>query len=108
MKKGSITLGLALLLMIMNAGAGQESTDTGQNKDAGVSGPQWEYLVVAGGNVNLSATGSDRMRKAPDGSFSREAYPLERNLDKLGALGWELVSVTGSPNDPVFYLKRPK
>lgn len=108
MKKASITLGLALLLLIMNPGAGQEPADADHNKDTSGTGPRWEYLVVAGGNVNLSASGNDRLRKAPDGSFSREAYPLERNLDKLGAQGWELVSVTGSPQDPVFYLKRPK
>lgn len=70
---------------------------------------QWEYLVVAGGTVNLSSAGVDsRMRKQPDDSFNREAYALERNLDKLGAKGWQLVAVSGSPNDPVFYLKRPK
>ena len=72
---------------------------------------QWEYLVVSGGNVNISSMSSDQfstMRKQPDGSFSREAFVLERNLDKLGAKGWELVSVNGAPNDPVYYLKRSK
>jgi hypothetical protein len=29
-------------------------------------------------------------------------------MDKLGARGWELFAVTGAPNDPVFYFKRPK
>jgi hypothetical protein len=48
------------------------------------------------------------MRKQPDGSFSREFFPLERNFDKLGAKGWELVSVHGSPNDPVYFFKRLK
>jgi hypothetical protein len=33
---------------------------------------------------------------------------LERNFDKLGAKGWELVAVSGMPNDPIFYFKRPK
>jgi hypothetical protein len=70
---------------------------------------RWEYLVVSGGNTNLSAGGGEypRMRKQPDGPFSREAFPLERNLDKLGLEGWELVTVAGTPQDPIFYLKRP-
>ena len=72
---------------------------------------QWEYLVVSGGNANITSMSSDQfstMRKQPDGSFGREAFVLERNLDKLGAKGWELVSVQGNPNDPVYYLKRSK
>ncbi|MEW6213433.1 MAG: hypothetical protein AB1631_34380 [Acidobacteriota bacterium] len=72
------------------------------------SSERWEYLVVSGGHANLSGSGEyPRMRKQPDGPFSKEAFPLERNLDKLGADGWELVAVAGTPNDPVFYLKRP-
>ena len=47
------------------------------------------------------------MRKEP-GAFSRESFPLEKNLDKLGAKGWELVAVGGSSGDPIFYLKRRK
>jgi hypothetical protein len=73
--------------------------------------PQWEYLIVSGGSVNLSTSGNENypsMRKQPDGSFSREYFPLERNFDKLGAKGWELVSVHGSPNDPVYFFKRLK
>ncbi len=71
---------------------------------------QWEYLIVAGGNANLSADNEryPRLRKQPDGPFSRESFPLERNLDKLGAEGWELVAVMGSVQDPTFYLKRPR
>lgn len=67
----------------------------------------WEYLVVQGGTVNLTGSDGGSMRKEP-GAFSRESFPLERNLDKLGAKGWELVTVAGSPADPIFYLKRKK
>ncbi|MEK6303010.1 MAG: hypothetical protein AABO41_20045 [Acidobacteriota bacterium] len=72
-----------------------------------VAGEQWEYLIVAGGTVNLNPSDSSTLRKAP-GAFGRENFPLEQNMDKLGAKGWELVSVTGSPVDPVFYFKRRK
>ena len=71
------------------------------------TGAGWEYLVVQGGTANLSPSESGNMRKEP-GAFGRESFPLEKNLDKLGAKGWELVAVTGSPGDPVFYLKRRK
>ena len=75
------------------------------------SDDQWEYLVIAGGNANLSSISGDqfsKLRKAADAGFSREASVLERNLDKLGAKGWELISVHGAPNDPIYYLKRAK
>jgi hypothetical protein len=67
----------------------------------------WEYLVVAGGTVNLESSDQLSSRKQPDQSF-REATVLGRNFDKLGAKGWELVSVYGSPNSPIYYFKRPK
>ena len=67
----------------------------------------WEYLIVAGGTTNLSPTGNSSMRKVTSGGF-RELFVVEKNLDKLGAEGWELVSVVGPPNDPVYYLKRRK
>lgn len=68
---------------------------------------EWEYLVVQGGTTNLTPSDSGTMRKA-DGAFSRESFPLEKNLDKLGAKGWELVAVADSPRDPIYYLKRKK
>jgi hypothetical protein len=70
---------------------------------------QWEYLVVAGGNTtNLSASGNPSMRKEPKVQAFRENFVLGQNMDKLGAQGWELVSISGSPVDPVYYFKRRK
>lgn len=87
-------------------------TVAGQRKDKEPDADiQWEYLVVAGGTSNLSTAGNDQypnMRKQPDGSFAREFFPLERNFDKLGAKGWELVTITGPGNDPVYFFKRRK
>lgn len=68
---------------------------------------KWEYLIVAGGNVNLSGVGSEMSKRKADGSF-REASVVQRNLDKLGQQGWELVTVHGLPAEPIYYLKRPK
>lgn len=79
----------------------------GQEESYG--GEQWEYLAVAGaGNVNFTPTGHPRMRKEPNVPFGREAFVLEQHLDKLGANGWELVAIGGSPNDPAYYFKRRK
>jgi hypothetical protein len=88
-------------------------TVSGQRKESKEPGAdvQWEYLVVSGGSANLSTAGNEQypsMRKQPDSSFAREFFPLERNFDKLGAKGWELVSVHGLPNEPVYYFKRLK
>ena len=73
------------------------------------AGEQWEYLAVAGpSTTNFAPTSSPRMRKEPNSSFGREAFVLEQHLDKLGANGWELISVAGPPTDPVYYFKRHK
>jgi hypothetical protein len=99
-----IVTGAALLLVI--AAALARSADSKESADAGA----WEYLVVTGGNVNLESVSSSQfksMQKLPDESF-KQATVLQRNLDKLGAKGWQLVTVNGSPNNPVYYFKRPK
>lgn len=101
---------LMLSLFLTLGLAGRSTAQRGSSADrTSAADDQWEYLVVSGGNVNLNGSGVDsRMRKQPDDSFQREAYALERNLDKLGAKGWILVAVHGAPNDPIFYFKRPK
>jgi hypothetical protein len=78
------------------------------NKGAKETGPRWEYLVVAGpSSSNFQPTGNSRMRKE-EGSFGREAFVLEQHMDRMGSQGWELITVSGSPQDPVFYFKRLK
>jgi hypothetical protein len=109
--KRRLLISVALLLLIVAAAAVAAQRSRGDAKDRGelADKAQWEYLVVAGGNVNLSTAGNEQypnMRKQPDTSF-HEYFPLARNLDKLGAKGWELVAVAGPPNNPVFYFKRP-
>jgi len=107
MRRTIIVLTAAVLIGLMIVvGGGSILGERGQARDD-QSGSGWEYLVVQGGTVNLSGSDGGSMRKEP-GAFSRESFPLERNLDKLGAKGWELVTVAGSPADPIFYLKRRK
>ena len=106
MKRTLLISGAIVLLIVTAAVTAQRSRGDARNEST--SGTQWEYMIVAGGNVNLSTAGNEQypnMRKS-DGPFSREWFPLERNLDKLGAKGWELVAVGGNPADPIFYLKR--
>ena len=95
-------------LLIVACGLFAVVKTTGQDEPAKVDKTEWEYLVVASpSNVNFTATGNQRMRKEP-GPFGREAFVLEQHLDKLGANGWELVSVAGTPADPHYYFKRRK
>lgn len=68
---------------------------------------RWEYLVVSSAHNNLTPTGNPSMRKEP-GAFGREAFVLEQALDKMGAKGWELVSVSGPASEPIYYFKRRK
>jgi hypothetical protein len=103
----AVSVSLALIAALAVYGQRKESTD---GKGSGAE-TQWEYLIVSGGSHNLSTAGNENypnMRKQPDTSFSREYFPLERNFDKLGAKGWELVSVYGTSNDPVYFFKRLK
>ena len=95
-------------LLIVACGLFAVVKTTGQDETAKVDKTEWEYLVVATpSNVNFTATGNQRMRKEP-GPFGREAFVLEQHFDKLGANGWELVSVAGAPADPHYYFKRRK
>ncbi len=107
---------LPLLLTVAVVAAMGQRPDRVVVRDSETSEPnaepqaaeQWEYLVVAGGNVNLSSSGSGSMRKEPTLTSFRENFPLQQNLDKLGAKGWELVQVSGGPGDAVYYFRRRK
>jgi hypothetical protein len=101
----AVSVLLALIVAIAVYAQRKETTD-GKGAET-----QWEYLIVSGGSINTSTAGNENypnMRKQPDGSFRNEYFPLERNFDKLGAKGWELVSVHGAQNDPVYFFKRLK
>jgi hypothetical protein len=101
----AVALGLVILAIVVVNTSGQEDVKSSDP----VAGEQWEYLAVAGpSSTNLTATGNPRMRKEPDSAFGREAFVLEKHLDKLGANGWELIAVAGVPTDPVYYFKRQK
>lgn len=96
----ALLLLVVVILMGMKA-SGQEAAEVRQTPPS----EQWEYLAVAGPSTGLIPTG---MRKEPNVPFGREAFALEQQLDKLGANGWELISVAGPPTDPAYYFKRRK
>lgn len=100
---------LALLLLVAVVAVVVKTTghaETGRGDTTATE--KWEYLAVAGpSTTNFSPTGNPSMRKE-DVPFAREGFVLEQHLDKLGAKGWELVSVAGLPTDPVYYFKRQK
>jgi hypothetical protein len=105
LKRGLLTA-VALTLIAISFAVVKTS---GQEPDSQERADQWEYLVVAGPTTtNFSATGSGRVRKESNSGFAREAYVLEQHMDRFGANGWELVTVTGAPSDPAFYFKRRK
>jgi hypothetical protein len=96
-------LGVLSIAVVRTTGQGDTKTSDG------VPTEQWEYLAVAGpSTTNFTPTGNSRMRKEPNVPFGREAFVLEQHLDKLGANGWELVTVAGPPTDPAYYFKRRK
>ena len=105
LRRGLLTL-IALCLVAISVAVVKTS---GQEPDHRERPDRWEYLVVAGpSTTNFSPTGIPNMRKEVNASFGREGFVLEQHMDKLGASGWELVTVAGQPNDPVFYFKRLK
>jgi hypothetical protein len=98
-----LVLAVAVLAVVKSKAQDEPNTRTN------AAGDQWEYLAVAGpSTTNLTPTNNSRMRKEPNVPFGREAFVLEQHLDKLGANGWELVSVAGPPTDPAYYFKRRK
>lgn len=104
-----VALILVPVLVTVIKTKGQEGTSSRSRDADAAATEQWEYLVVAGpSSTNFSPTGNPRMAKAPQGLFGREAFVLEQHLDKLGASGWELVSVAGTAADPAFFFKRRK
>ena len=114
MKRGVIIALALILLAAAIAAAANSLTQRRANSDEAASveeiagGERWEYLVVAGAHSNLTPSGNPNLRKETSGAFGREAFVVEQALDKLGAKGWELVSVSGSQGDPVYYFKRRK
>ena len=102
------TVLLTLLLLIAGFTLVMRTRGQDGGADHKSDAEKWEYLAVAGpSNTNFTPTGNPRMRKE-DSGFGREAFVLEQHLDKLGAKGWELVSVSGPPLDPAYYFKRRK
>lgn len=98
----ALLLLVAVIFIGMKA-SGQEAAEVRQTRPS----EQWEYLAVAGPSLgNLPSINSPR--KEPNVPFGREAFALEQHLDKLGANGWELISVAGPPTDPAYYFKRRK
>ena len=94
---------IAALLLATFAFAAQRSSS---NKDSNKA--EWEYLVIVGGRQNIASTSNTKMSKLGLDTSFRENFPLEMNLDKLGAEGWELVTVAIARDEPIYYLKRLK
>jgi hypothetical protein len=108
--KSAVRLVFAIFLLLTPFFLSSVKTEQ-RNDDSNdqATSERWEYLVVANPNrTNFQPTGNPNMRKVETGSFGHEAFVLEQHLDRLGAKGWELIEVSGTPNDPIFYFKRPK
>ena len=67
----------------------------------------WEYLIVSGGRVSLQSNSGSMSKLKLDSGF-REFFPLEKNFDRLGTEGWELVSVIPGQPESTYFFKRPK
>jgi hypothetical protein len=108
LKRTSLLVAM-LFLAVVSIAIAKATRQEEANASDTAAREQWEYLAVAGPSTsNLTPTGNSRMRKEPSVPFGREAFVLEQHLDKLGANGWELVSVAGPPTDPAYYFKRRK
>src|SRR5258708_37918366 len=105
--KRSILVILSVLILMIALGI-TISLKTKAANDDQANPEHWEYLVVSvPNNVNFSSPSTGSMRKEAAG-FQKEAFVLEQNMDKLGASGWQLVSVTPSDREPTYYFKRRK
>jgi len=100
-----ITAGFVLLTLAVTIAYLARFSDRARAQDSD-SRTKWEYLIIADGGNSLTSVQSPGQRKQKE--FGREAVTVERNLDRLGNEGWELVAVSGTSNEPTFTLKRPK
>lgn len=104
--KRTILLASSIIILVLATVAFARQRSTRSNDTDKVT---WEYLVIAGGRNNLSSAGTNgKLAKLALESGFREYYPLEMNLDKLGAEGWEVITVTMTQSEPVYFLKRVK
>ena len=108
MKRSILFASIILVLTIVTFAVAKQRSTRAKDSDK-ADKIEWEYLVIAGGRNNLSSAGTNgKLAKIALESGFRENYPLEMNLDKLGAEGWEVVTVTMTQNEPIYYLKRRK
>jgi hypothetical protein len=108
MKRTILIFSALVLLAAVLTRVGDTITQEPATSNDTATRDQWEYLVVSGSGSNLTPSGNPNLRKEPSGPFMREEFVLEQNLDKLGAKGWELVSVSGVVSNPVYFFKRRK
>lgn len=112
MRHSSSVMRLAFVFLLLLSPSFISSVKTEQRNDDSTDKnvrERWEYLVVSNPNrTNFQPTGNAEMRKEEMGSFGAEAFVLEQHLDRVGAKGWELIAVSGTSNDPIFYFKRPR
>jgi hypothetical protein len=102
------TLLLVILLLVPVSLVVMKTMGQGKASHVSAGAEKWEYLVLSGpASTNFEPTGNSEMRKQ-GGSFAREGFVLESQLDKAGANGWELVSVVGAAQNPIYYFKRRK
>jgi hypothetical protein len=98
-----VTILLVLGVVVMRTARAQRNDENDASRE------QWEYLMVSEPQrTNLTASGNTGMRKESNSGFVREDYVTESQMDKLGAKGWELVSVTPAPTGAVYIFKRHK
>lgn len=108
MKRTILVAGALAALLIVTVAFSTQRSSRAKESDRSDGKADWEYLVIVGGRQNLSSSGNNKMAKLSLDSSFREHFPLEANLDKLGAEGWELVTVTMARDEPIYYLKRLK
>jgi hypothetical protein len=98
-----VTILLVLGVLVTRTARAQRGSDTDGVRE------QWEYLMVSDPQrTNFAASSGSSMRKESSSGFSREDYVTEQQMDKLGAKGWELVSVNPTPMGAVYIFKRHK
>jgi hypothetical protein len=106
MKRFLLFASVMAALLIATVAFSTQRSSRAKEPDKNDGKVEWEYLVIVGGRQNLSSSSNTKMAKLGLESSFREHFPLEMNLDKLGAEGWELVTVAMTRDEPIYYLKR--
>jgi hypothetical protein len=93
--KGDTMLGRSALVLVFIAMIGASAYSQQSVAPAGSQRSEWEYLVISYGQAYFGSPIKTESYLSAPSRAGQEAVSLQKSLDNLGKVGWELVAVIG-------------